>query len=113
MPEEKETKETKAEAGGDWTSTQGVVHRFEKTGDSIEGELVQVRDGNYFRPDGSKSKVYDIRTEAGGVETCFGTMILERLMGSVRIGQQVRIVFRGLVSTRSGREAKNFEVFTK
>ena len=97
----------------DWKSTTGVVHRFENANDHIEGELVQVRDGNYFRPDGGKSKIYDIKTATGSVETVFGSMILERQMGSIKIGQPVRIVYKGLVSTRSGRKAKAFEVFTK
>jgi hypothetical protein len=96
----------------DWKNTQGTVHRFENPNDHIEGELVQVRDGNYFRPDGSKSKVYDIKT-ASGVETVFGSMILERLMGSIRVGQAVKIVYKGLVNTRSGRKAKAYEVYTK
>ncbi len=97
----------------DWKSTQGTVHRFENPNDSIDGELVQVRDGNYFRPDGSKSKIYDIKVPSGTIETVFGSMILERQMGGVKLGQPVRIVFKGLISTRSGRKAKAFEVYTK
>ena len=106
MPEEK--KEAEKQEGGDWQSTQGIIHRFEKAGDSLEGELVQVRDGQYFRPDGAKSKVYDIKTESGGVETCFGTMILERLMGSVKIGQQVKIVFKSSFSQFFKMQSYNF-----
>ena len=96
----------------EWKSTQGAIRRFENPNDSIEGELVQIRDGNYFRPDGSKSKIYDIKS-ASGVETVFGSMILERQMGAVKIGQPVKIVYKGLVGTRSGRKAKAFEVYTK
>jgi hypothetical protein len=97
----------------EWHSTQGEVFRFEKDGDSIEGQLVQIRDGNYFRPDGSKSKVFDIKVPSGQTKTIFGTMILERMMGAVKIGQMVKVVSRGVVKTRTGRNAKQFEVFTK
>ena len=97
----------------EWQPTQGEIFRFEKDGDSIEGVLGQVRDGNYFRPDGSKSKVYDIKTNDGKTMTVFGTMILERQMGAVSLNQPVKIVYKGTVNTKSGREAKSYEVFTK
>jgi len=97
----------------EWTSTTGTVHQFVKENDSIEGELVAIRDGNYFRPDGSKSKVYDLRTPSGSIETVFGSMILERQMISVKIGTKMKIIFKGLIPTRSGRQAKSFEVLTQ
>lgn len=99
-------------AEGEWKSTQGDVFRFEKANDELVGKLAQVRDGNYFRPDGGKSKVYDITTPTG-TKTIFGTMILERQMGAVQVGQEVKVVYLGEVTTKSGRQAKNFSVFTK
>jgi hypothetical protein len=98
---------------GNWQSTSGEIFRFENENDSLEGTLMQIRDGNYFRPDGSKSRVYDIKDNAGKVRTVFGSMILERQMGSVKIGQELKIVFKGLVSTKSGRKAKAFDVFIR
>ena len=97
----------------DWKPTSGEIFRFENNGDSIEGELSQIRDGNYFRPDGTKSKVYDLKTKDGKTKTIFGSMVLERQIASVKVGTQVRIVYKGLVQTKSGRNAKAFEVYTK
>ena len=97
----------------DWQSTTGNIFRFEKSGDSVEGNFVQVRDGQYFRPDGSKSKVYDIRDKDGQTWTIFGSMILERQMGAIKPGAPVKIVFKGTVKTRAGRDAKAYEVYTK
>ena len=96
----------------EWKATQGEVFKFENEGDEIVGSLMQVRDGNYFRPDGEKSKVYDIKTE-DGVKTIFGTMILERQMSAIQPNQEIKIVYKGTVTTKSGRQAKNFQVFTK
>jgi hypothetical protein len=95
-----------------WKSTSSEVFRLEHPNDAIEGTLVSVRDGNYFRPDGGKSKVFDIQTTAG-IKSIFGSMILERMMASVKIGSAVKIVYKGTVTTRTGRAAKNYEVFTK
>lgn len=94
----------------EWKSLSTEVVSFEKAGDSIEGKLIDVRDGNFFRPDGSKSKVYDIET-ATGVKTLFGSMILERLMRKVQVGRRVKIVYKGTVKTKSGRMAKSYEVY--
>jgi len=95
----------------DWKPVQGEVFKFETEGSSIEGTLSQVRDGQYMRTTGEKSKVYDIKTPEG-IKSIFGTMILERQMESVNEGDRVKIVYKGEVDTKSGRKAKNYEVFT-
>lgn len=94
-----------------WMSTEGDVQRFEKDGDSVEGKLVAIRDGSYYRPDGGKSRIYDIETKEG-VKTIFGTMILERNMSTVEVGSEVKIIYHGLVNTKRGTQAKKFEVLT-
>ncbi len=96
----------------DWKKVRGDIVRFETVGDSIEGELVNVRDGNYFRPDGSKSKIYDIMTPEG-TKTVWGSPVLERQMAAVKLGSKVKIVYKGRIKTKSGREAKDFDVFVK
>lgn len=96
----------------DWVKVRGDIKRFEIKGDSIEGELVNVRDGIYFRQDGSKSKVYEILTEEG-VKTVFGSPVLERQMATVRVGDNIRIVYKGKLKTKTGREANDFDVFLK
>jgi hypothetical protein len=97
----------------DWKSTAGVVHQFNESGDSIEGELVAVRDGQYMRTNGTKSKIFDIRGNDGKIETVFGSMVLERQMQSVQLGTDVKIVYKGMITTKTGRQAKSFDVFTK
>jgi len=94
-----------------WMSTEGDVFRFEKDGDSLEGKLVAIRDGSYYRPDGGKSRIYDIETKEG-VKTIFGTMVLERNMASVEVGSEVKVIFKGLVNTKRGTQAKMFTVMT-
>lgn len=96
----------------DWKKVRGDVFRFENKGDYIEGELVGVRDGIYFRQDGSKSKVYDIMTEEG-VKTVWGSPVLERQMSSVKLGSKIKIVYKGKIKTKIGREANDFDVFVK
>ena len=97
----------------EWKSTTGEVVTFENQGDSIEGEFISARDGNYFRPNGGKSQVYDLRVAGGAVKTVFGTMILERQMVGIKPGSLIKIVYKGEVPTKTGRMAKSFEVFTK
>jgi hypothetical protein len=97
----------------EWKSTSGAVHQFNETGDSIEGELVAIRDGQYMRTNGNHSKIYDIRNSDGKIETVFGSMVLERQMESVKLGTDVKIVYKGLITTKTGRSAKSFDVFTK
>jgi len=96
----------------EWKAVQGEVFKFEAEGSSIEGSLQAVRDGQYFRQNGEKSKVYDIKTP-DGVKSVFGTAILERQMASIQIGTNVKILYKGEIDTKSGRSAKNFDVFTK
>lgn len=96
----------------EWKPVQGDVFQFDSEGSSIQGTLQKVRDGQYFRTNGEKSKVYDIMT-SDGVKTIFGTAILERQMASVNEGDKVKVVYKGEVDTKSGRKAKDFDVFTK
>lgn len=97
----------------EWKPMQGERIRFEAVGDSVEGELVAIRDGNYFRQDGGKSKVYDIKAENGSIKTVFGTMVMERQLSSVKLGTQIKIVYKGDIATKSGRQAKSYDIFTK
>lgn len=94
-----------------WKSVTSEPFYLEKEGDGIEGTLVDVRDGNFFRPDGSRSKVYEIETSDGSRKTLFGSMVLERLMKQVQIGSKVKIVYRGTIRTKSGRMAKSYDVY--
>lgn len=97
---------------GEWKSTQSDVFNFENEGDTIEGKLVNIRDGNYLRQNGEKSKVYDLETSEG-TKTVFGTSVIERAMGAVAIGQQVKITYQGTTQTKNGRPVKLFDVFYK
>jgi hypothetical protein len=97
----------------DWMSVTSKVFRFEKPGDLLIGEIVSVRDGNYFRPNGTRSKIYDIRGEDGTTYTVFGSSILDRILSTFKVGDKVKIVYKGMTTTKQGRQVKDFEVFMK
>jgi hypothetical protein len=91
-----------------WKEVQsGNTWISEKEGDSIEGELLAVREGSYG------NKVYDVRLSDGEVTTVFGTVVLESLMAQASIGQKVKIEYVGLKPSKiKGRNpTKLFKVF--
>lgn len=64
----------------------------------------------------NKSNLYNIevveddKTKQLGI---WGCRVLEGKMLAVKVGQQVKIKFNGMVKPEKGREYKSFEVFTK
>ncbi len=79
---------------------------YEKDGDFIEGILVQVQ------PDigVNKSMLYSIETPEG-VKNVWGAAILDQRMTFVKVGEKIKITFKGLAEPTPGKKpAKIFKV---
>lgn len=76
----------------DWT--------YEKDGDFIEGVLVDSQ-----RDIGvNKSMLYSIETPEG-VKNVWGATILDSKMALVKVGEKVKITFKGLGEAKAGKNA--------
>jgi len=82
----------------DWT--------YDKDGDFIEGKLVQVQKEVGV----NKSMLYSIQT-LEDVKNVWGAAILDSRMGLVKVGDQLRITYKGLAEAKFGKKAaKIFKV---
>ncbi len=77
----------------DWT--------HEKEGDFIEGVLLQAQKdvGEH------KSMLYSIETPNDGVKNVWGATILDSRMNLVKIGSKIKITYKGLGESKSGKKA--------
>ena len=92
----------------EWTKVQSDVWNPEP-GDQLEGVYLGVeRDVGV-----NHSNLYKIETEPGKVMSMWGSKIIDDAMFSVKVGQQVKIKFNGIVKPPKGNEYKSFEVFVK
>ena len=100
------SKENKSE----WKPVEDKIFKFEKIGDFVEGVLLSVEDGAVYN-----NKVYKIKQTDGTILSIFSTTVLESMMGSIPIGNEVKIVHSGIKKTTiKGREdTKLYEVYTK
>ena len=74
----------------------------EKKGDTVIGTLIEIAEGKY-------GKIYHLEQEKGVITVPTWT-ILKSKMVSVDIGQKVKIVFEGEITTPNGM-AKDFTVY--
>jgi len=95
----------KKEEYGDWEPISGELVRFQNPGDSVEGTIVAITDGNYGK------KNYDIKIADGTVKRVLGTEVIARLLANTKEGARVKIVFKGTVQSRRGFQVKDFNVF--
>ena len=80
---------------------------YENDGDFIEGKLVQVQLG----VGDNNSKLYSIETSDDDVRNVWGAAILDTRMALVKVGDKVRITYKGLAEAKSGKKpAKIFKV---
>ena len=82
----------------DWT--------YEKDGDFIEGLLVRVQEN--VGP--NNSRLYSLETPEG-VKNVWGATLLDSRMAFVKVGDKVRITYKGLAEAKFGKKpAKIFKV---
>lgn len=79
---------------------------YEKDGDFIEGVLVQVQS----EIGANKSMLYSVETPEG-VKSVWGAAILDSRMIAVKVGDKIKITYKGLGESKSGKNApKIFKV---
>jgi len=86
------------------------LFEFKNTGDTIEGELIQVRKevGKF------KSIIYSVRCPNGKIKAFFGSKILNEKLGVVGLGEYIKVVFKGKRKSEDEKTEYNvFKVFRK
>ena len=76
-------------------------------GDTVEGVLVSVQDSTKFKEGG---KIFHLESKDGSQVIVFGTTILSDRMGYVKIGEYVKIVYKGVAPNKKGQSTKLFDV---
>lgn len=89
----------------EWKKIEGKVHNFLEQPEVI-GTLKGHKQSQFGKMD------YVLDTDQGEV-LVFGKTALTDLMREVEIGQEVKIVYKGKVRSKSGRDYDSFEVYTK
>jgi|TARA_Y100000296_G_scaffold45780_1_gene52474 hypothetical protein len=80
--------------------------KYEKDGDSIEGILTQKQDNIGI----NNSMLYSIETPEG-IRSVWGSAVLDSRMIAVKIGEMVKITYKGLGEAKGGKNApKIFKV---
>lgn len=80
---------------------------YEKDGDSIEGVLV----AKESEVGENKSWMYNIETSEGQVKNVWGSAVLDSRMKFIKIGDKIKITYKGLGESKAGRNApKIFKV---
>lgn len=84
------------------------IWTYQKDGDSIEGELIAMQ--TEVGP--NKSKLYSIKLKDNTIKNIWGSIILDDRMNLVKIGDVVKITYKGLgEKTKKGKNApKLFKV---
>jgi len=94
----------------EWKKVETELVKFENIDDTVEGVLLEAEIGGLYG-----NIVYKIKANDGKLKTVFSTLILESLMGNVKIGSNVKIVFTGTQENRKKgqNDIKLFDVFTQ
>lgn len=83
------------------------IWTYEKDGDAIEGILVKVEPNVGV----NESTIYSLEISPGKFKGVWGSTILDQRMSLVKIGQKVRITYKGLSEKKTGKNpAKIFKV---
>jgi len=93
----------------EFEKVEDSIFRFEVEGDAISGKLISIEDSMSY-----DNKVYKLQTD-DGLMTVFGTTVLDRIMKSIEVGTDIKIVYKGLQESKEKgyQPYKLFEVFKK
>ena len=91
-----------------WNKVENEFWNPEKEGDHIQGVYVDKK----LEVGKHKSNVYVVKQEGGKLINAFGSTVLDDSMIGVEKGQQVKIVYKGMVKG-SNAEYKDYDVLTK
>jgi len=75
-------------------------------GDSVSGVLVDIGEGDYG------NKTYTLETQPGTLKSLYGSIVLDKKMSKVKVGELVRITFLG-VKQGKRREYNDYKVEVK
>jgi len=79
------------------------VWEYEKDGDFTEGHLIAVRVGKY-------GKIYALEHEKKQI-IVYGTVVLDDRMSYIKVGEYVKIEFKGTEPSTKGKPTKIFKVY--
>ncbi len=91
----------------DWNKVESDVWN-ENEEPEVSGILIDVQDD--VGP--NHSKMYKLNRDGKAVSV-WGSKVLDDLMLSVKVGQEIKIVFKGLVKPEKGNEYKSYELFSR
>lgn len=93
----------------EWKKIESEIVRLDNEGDYLEGILKAIEEGDY------ENKKYTIKTSDGKNAIVFGTTVLDDLMKSVNVEQEIKIVNIGeKPSKKKGQNPlRLFDVFVK
>lgn len=78
-----------------------------KDGDSVEGILISVQNSTKYE----NNKIYHLECTDGKQLAIFGTTVLDDRMTFVKVGDKIKIVFKGTQKNSKQQDTKIFEVF--
>ena len=93
----------------EWKKIEPDVWKPSVDGDTVEGVLIKYEEasGNF------NSKVYHLETKDKKQIVIFGTTVLNDRMSYLNIGDDVKIIYRGVQKNQKAQDVKIFEVFKK
>jgi hypothetical protein len=77
-------------------------------GDAVEGVLLSIQPNNKFKEGG---KIYHLETKEGAQIIIFGSAVLDDRMSYIKIGEYVKIAYKGTNKNQKGQPVKMFDVF--
>jgi hypothetical protein len=95
-------------SNNEWKESTGTSWKPTEEGDSIEGLLIGVEE----HVGQNDSKMYHIEQKDHATIDVWGSTVLDMRMAVVKIGEEVKIVYKGLGEKKRGNNApKLFQVF--
>ena len=95
---------------GEWNLVKdGEPVKLENENDSIEGEFINYEQSQQY-PDSFAVKIQ----ATDGIKVIFANNVLKEKIDNsqVKQGNSIKIVYKGLVKSKNGREYKQYDVYT-
>ena len=89
-----------------WKPIEPQLWTYEKEGASIEGVLINKREG----VGANKSRMYTLDVPEKGPIQIWGSTVLDQRMDCVKIGDHLRITYKGTEKSKRGQDCKIFKV---
>ena len=89
-----------------WEKVEPNVWKPDKAEESIEGIIVNISNSTKF-----DNKVYHLETPDQKQMVIFGTTVLDDRMSYLKVGDRVRIVYKGVQKNAKKQDTKIFQVF--